>query len=88
MASSSLLTGKRQRLDEVLHPCEDLPRLHVLFAGARNDATPELLASRGMAELCADSVYALSAKYCSVRHAAGLGRLRAGGYGQPMCIMY
>jgi protein-tyrosine kinase len=49
-----LLTGKRHHLDEVLHPCADLPRLHVLFAGARDDATPELLASRGMTELCAD----------------------------------
>lgn len=48
-----LLTGKCQRLEEVLHPCADLPQLHVLFAGARHDATPELLASRGMAEVCA-----------------------------------
>ena len=48
-----LLTGKRQRLEEVLHPCKNLPRLHVLFAGAQNDAAPELLASSGMAQLCA-----------------------------------
>ena len=48
-----LLTGKRQRLEEVLHPCAELPQLHVLFAGARHDATPELLASRGMTDLCA-----------------------------------
>jgi protein-tyrosine kinase len=54
-----LLTGKRQRIDEVLHPCEDLPRLHVLFAGARNHAAPELLASSGMAEICS----ALSAHF-------------------------
>ena len=47
-----LLTGKRQRLEEVLHPCAELPQLHVLFAGARHHATPELFASRGMADLC------------------------------------
>lgn len=48
-----LLSGKPPQLDEVLHPCADLPRLHVLFSGARHEAAPELLASRGMAELCA-----------------------------------
>jgi receptor protein-tyrosine kinase len=48
-----LLTGKRERLEDVLHPCADLPRLHVLFGGNRNDAAPELLASRRMAEVCA-----------------------------------
>jgi len=47
-----LLTGECQRLDELLHPCADLPRLHVLFSGARNDSTPELLASHRMEELC------------------------------------
>jgi len=48
-----LLTSERQRLDELLHPCVDLPQLHVLFSGARHDSTPELLASHGMEELCA-----------------------------------
>ena len=48
-----LLTGTRQRLDEVLHTCVDMPRLHVLFSGARHDATPELLASHSMEKLCA-----------------------------------
>jgi len=48
-----LLTGEHKRLDEVLHPCIDLPQLHVIFSGARHDSTPELLASRGMEELCA-----------------------------------
>lgn len=47
-----LLTEKRHRLEDVLHPCKNLPRLHVLFAGAQNDAAPELLASNGMAQLC------------------------------------
>ena len=54
-----LLTGERQQLDELLHPCEDLPQLHVLFSGARHDSTPELLASDAMEELCV----ALSKKF-------------------------
>jgi protein-tyrosine kinase len=48
-----LLTQKRQRIDDMLHPCADLPGLHVLFAGKRHDATPELLASPRMADICA-----------------------------------
>jgi protein-tyrosine kinase len=47
-----LLTEKRQRIDDVLHPCADLPGLHVLFAGKRHEAAPELLASRRMADIC------------------------------------
>ena len=49
-----LLTRKRERLDELLHPCADLPGLYLLFAGANHDAAPELLASRRMADLCAE----------------------------------
>jgi protein-tyrosine kinase len=48
-----LLTGKRQRIDDLLHPCSDLPRLHVLFAGKRHEAAPEMLASSRMGEICA-----------------------------------
>ena len=48
-----LLTEKRERIDEVLHPCADLPGLHVLFAGKHHETTPELLASRRMADICA-----------------------------------
>lgn len=47
-----LLTGRRQTLDEVLQRCAGLPNLHVLFSGARDDTSPELLASQRMAELC------------------------------------
>lgn len=48
-----LLGERPPQLDEVLHPCADLPQLHLLFSGARHAATPELLASRSMAALCA-----------------------------------
>ena len=47
-----LLTGKRDRIEEVLHPCAELPGLYVVFAGKRHQATPELLASSRMAEIC------------------------------------
>lgn len=47
-----LLTGRRQQIDEVLTRCADVPNLHVLFAGNRDDTSPELLASQRMAEVC------------------------------------
>jgi receptor protein-tyrosine kinase len=47
-----LLTGTRDNIADVLHPCADLPRLHVLFAGKNNETAPELLASRRMAGIC------------------------------------
>jgi receptor protein-tyrosine kinase len=47
-----LLTEKRQRIEDVLHPCAGLPKLHVLFAGKRDEAAPELLASPRMVEIC------------------------------------
>jgi len=46
-----LLTGRRQQVDEVLKRCADLPNLHVLFSGRRDDSSPELLASARMAEV-------------------------------------
>ena len=48
-----LLTGRRQQVDEVLKRCADLPNLHVLFSGRRDDTSPELLASARMGEVCA-----------------------------------
>jgi protein-tyrosine kinase len=48
-----LLSQKRQRIDDTLHPCANLPGLHVLFAGKHHEAAPELLASRRMADICA-----------------------------------
>lgn len=47
-----LLTGRRQLVDEVLTRCEDVPNLHVLFSGRRDESSPELLASHRMAEVC------------------------------------
>lgn len=47
-----LLTGRRQQVDEVLKRCADVPNLHVLFSGRRDDTSPELLASQRMAEVC------------------------------------
>jgi receptor protein-tyrosine kinase len=47
-----LLTQKRERLDDLLHPCVDVPGLHVFFAGRHHEAAPELLASRRMADIC------------------------------------
>ncbi|HUO99600.1 MAG TPA: hypothetical protein VMU01_13095 [Rhizomicrobium sp.] len=47
-----LLTGRRQQVDEVLQRCADLPNLHVLFSGRRDDSSPELLASARMGEVC------------------------------------
>lgn len=47
-----LLTETRPRIDDLLHPCLELPGLHVLFAGKRHEAAPELLASRRMGDIC------------------------------------
>ena len=47
-----LLTGRRQQIDEVLTRCTDVPNLHVLFSGRRDDTSPELLASQRMADVC------------------------------------
>lgn len=48
-----LLTETGRRIDDMLHPCVELPGLHILFAGRRHEATPELLASRRMGDICA-----------------------------------
>jgi receptor protein-tyrosine kinase len=47
-----ILSDKSQRIEDVLHRCIDLPRLHVLFAGKRDHAAPELFASPRMADVC------------------------------------
>lgn len=49
-----LLTGEIGDISEVLHTCSDLPNLHLLFSGKRNDAAPELFASARMANICND----------------------------------
>ena len=40
------------KVEDVLHRCEDIPNLHVLFAGTANDSAPEMFASARMAEIC------------------------------------
>lgn len=47
-----ILTETRQRIEDLLHPCIDVPGLHLLFAGKRHETTPELLASRRMGDIC------------------------------------
>lgn len=47
-----LLTGGRRSIDEVMHTCVEIPNLHVIFSGKRDEASPELLASQRMAEIC------------------------------------
>jgi protein-tyrosine kinase len=47
-----LMIGRHRRIDDVLHPCFDVAGLHVIFAGKRHQASPELLASRRMADIC------------------------------------
>lgn len=39
-------------IDDVLHRCSDLPNLHVMFSGKRDDTAPELFASKRMADIC------------------------------------
>jgi len=47
-----LLTGRCQQTDDVMHRCADQPNLHVIFAGKHEEASPELLASKRMADVC------------------------------------
>ena len=47
-----LFGNSSMKMDEVLHKCQDVPNLHVLFAGSQNDAAPEMFASARMAEIC------------------------------------
>jgi receptor protein-tyrosine kinase len=47
-----ILIGRRQNVDEVLTRCVEVPNLHILFSGRRDDSSPELLASQRMAEVC------------------------------------
>ena len=47
-----LFSDSTCKLDDVLHRCEDVPNLHILFSGTQNDAAPEMFASARMAEIC------------------------------------
>jgi protein-tyrosine kinase len=47
-----LFGNSQVKVDEVLHHCQDVPNLHILFSGSQNDAAPEMFASARMAEIC------------------------------------
>jgi receptor protein-tyrosine kinase len=51
---TELLNGKCQDVSEVMHACLDVPNLRVIFAGKHDAGSPELLASKRMAEVCKD----------------------------------
>lgn len=56
---TELLNGKCQDVSEVMHRCVDIPNLRVIFAGKHDAGSPELLASKRMADICKD----LSTRY-------------------------
>lgn len=47
-----LFTKPTANIDELLHPCKELPNLRVLFSGSHNDSAPEMFASSRMGEIC------------------------------------
>ena len=49
-----LLNGNCTNISEIMHRCRDLPNMSVIFAGKRDERTPELVSSRKMADLCHD----------------------------------
>ena len=51
---TELLNGKCQNVSEVMHRCVDVPNLRVIFAGKHDAGSPELLASKRMADICQD----------------------------------
>ncbi len=56
---TELLNGKCQDVSEVMHRCVEVPNLRVIFAGKHDAGSPELLASKRMADICQD----LSTRY-------------------------
>lgn len=40
------------KVDDVMHRCQDVPNLHLIFSGTQNDGAPEMFASARMAEIC------------------------------------
>jgi protein-tyrosine kinase len=47
-----LLSGECGSVSDVLHRCDDLPNLSVIFAGKHTKNVPELLSSARMADVC------------------------------------
>jgi receptor protein-tyrosine kinase len=56
---TDLLNGRAAHVNDVVHRCVDVPNLSVIFAGRHDARSPELMASRRMAEIFAE----LSAQY-------------------------
>lgn len=51
---TELLNGKCQDVNEVMHRCVDVPNLRIIFAGKHDAGSPELLASKRMADISRD----------------------------------
>ena len=49
-----LLNGSCANIGDVMHRCEDIPNLSVIFAGSPDRAVPELVSSRKMSDICVD----------------------------------
>jgi receptor protein-tyrosine kinase len=56
---TDLLNGRCENISDVMHRCVEVPNLRVIFAGKHDAGSPELLASRRMADICQD----LSSRY-------------------------
>jgi receptor protein-tyrosine kinase len=56
---TELLNGKYADFDDVSYRCEDIENLNVIFSGARDEYTPELISSQRTSEL----LRAVSRKY-------------------------
>jgi protein-tyrosine kinase len=51
---TNLLKDTRLSISDITHPCADLPNVSVIFAGPRDERTPELLSSRRAADVFAE----------------------------------
>ncbi len=80
---TELLNGKCQNVSDVMHRCVEVPNLRVIFAGKHDAGSPELLASKRMADICQDLSHALSRPDRDHRCAACAGGLGACGFGDP-----
>jgi receptor protein-tyrosine kinase len=56
---TDLLKGRDKQVSDVLHTCNDVPNLSVIFAGNHHAQSPELISSTRMANLCQE----LSVRY-------------------------
>jgi protein-tyrosine kinase len=49
---TDVLNGNCSNIEEVMHPCGNMPNLNVVFAGPRDERAPELMSSRRMVDIC------------------------------------